>query len=138
MPHLLVIDDEPQIRRTLARAFSCDFVVTCAPDAESALAMIDEGTLEGVVLFDAVVCDMKLPRMSGHDLYDELLCRCHELVGRIVILSGATPDGDDAFATSLGERYMLKPCPMVDLIAILRRLAMPRVTVPWTAPVIAA
>jgi DNA-binding response OmpR family regulator len=138
MPHLLVIDDEPQICRTLGRAFSRDFVVKCVPDAETALALIDEGVEEHVALFDIVLCDLGLPKMSGQDFYEALTRRSHELVARTVFLSGAIPSSDDAFAAALADRCFLKPCMMADLIATLRRLAYPRMSTPWTAPLVAA
>ena len=128
MPHLLVIDDEAQMRRVFARVLCRSFVVECVIDAEAALAAIDGGEV-----FDAVLCDLHLPGMSGRDFSDQLKRRSHYLVARLVVLTGAEPAEGDAFAVELGERYLTKPCSTSELMATLSSVAFPRVSSPMPA-----
>ena len=60
---ILVIDDEPHICEAIAQALTrVGHFVDAAPDSETALAKLDRS------LFDLVLCDIKLPGMSGVDL----------------------------------------------------------------------
>lgn len=138
MPHLLVIDDDERVRRLFLRTLSRHFVVECTESVEAALVLIDAGTDAGVALFDVVLCDLNLPRMSGHDFHDYLKHRSHALETRLVLITGTQPAADDAFAMMLGERYVMKTCPMSDLTAMLCRVAAPRVSSPPCAPLAAA
>jgi DNA-binding response OmpR family regulator len=133
LPHLLVIDDDPQIRRVLERALSRHFVVACVASAETALALS-----ETAVLFDVFLCDLNLPRMSGQEFHDALKGRSLDLASRVVIMTGADREAGGAFATMMGGRYLLKPCSITELIATLRKAADPRVSAPPCAPVAAA
>jgi CheY-like chemotaxis protein len=132
MPHVLVIDDDAQIRRVFVRMLSREFIVDCAIDAEGALAAVD-----GVRLFDVMLCDLHLPFMSGQDFYDQLKLRSAHLVERLVIITGSEPAPDDAFAMMLGDRYIVKTGPLADLLTVMRRVAFPRLSTPC-APLAAA
>ncbi len=129
MPHLLVIDDDAQIRRVFTRMLSREFIVDCATDAEAALAMLD-----GANVFDVVLCDLHLRSMSGRVFYEQLKLRSANLAERVVIITGADQDPNDAFATILGDRYRAKTGPLAGLLAVLRRVAFPRLTVPCAPP----
>jgi CheY-like chemotaxis protein len=127
-PHLVLIEDDEWIRALFARTLSPYFEVECVVDAERAIAMIDGGAL-----FDAMLCDLNLRGMSGHDFYDQLEHRSPDLAARLVIITGEEPAVDDAFATILGERYMMKTCKMSELAATLCRGAFPRLSSPRSA-----
>lgn len=76
-PGILIIDDEDAIRYSLA-AFLEDYgyhVVT-APDAESALALLEKKSA------DAAVVDIRLPGLSG----EEFIVRAHVLYDKMVFL----------------------------------------------------
>ncbi|MHC5009993.1 MAG: response regulator [Planctomycetota bacterium] len=61
--HILVVDDEPQIRDLLSTVLEREgYRVTGCADGETALQAIREQTV------DVVVTDLKMPRMSGLDL----------------------------------------------------------------------
>ncbi|MEQ9105139.1 MAG: sigma-54 dependent transcriptional regulator [Rhodothermales bacterium] len=63
MPRLLIVDDEPGIRRTLmALLEKQDYDVEGAADGKEALAAIEAGS------FDLVLSDMMMPNMNGMDL----------------------------------------------------------------------
>jgi len=124
MPHLLLIDDDAQIRRALVRMLGRDFTVHCAADAQSALAMIDGTTRDGARMFDVILCDLHLPAMSGHAFYDEVRRRSVHVAERIVIITGSEPAADDAFAMALGDRYVMKTGPLSALVTRLRHVAL--------------
>ena len=84
---VLVVDDEPLVasaaRRLLARAHD----VQVAHCGRTALAMLDAGT------FDAVLCDIMMPHMTGLELHARLTATRPEVAGRMVFLTGGVFDG---------------------------------------------
>lgn len=84
-PRVLVVDDEPALRRTLERVirtFGCE-VVTAA-DAHLAYELLHD--LE----VDLVLLDLHLPQMSGDTFYVALTRRWPRLASRIVLMTGDT------------------------------------------------
>ena len=64
--HVLVVDDEPAVRRLAGRALAEEgFVVHEAADGAEALAVVRDG-LEPI---DVIVSDVIMPRLNGVDLY---------------------------------------------------------------------
>lgn len=59
---ILVVEDDVQVAKSLSDLLSRDFKVSVAYSAESALEILSEND------FDLVLCDLKLPGMSGLDL----------------------------------------------------------------------
>jgi DNA-binding NtrC family response regulator len=60
---VLVVDDEPQLRRSLARIFLArGFDVLTAEDGQAALAMLETTPI------DVMLCDVMMPGMSGLDV----------------------------------------------------------------------
>jgi two-component system cell cycle sensor histidine kinase/response regulator CckA len=96
--HILVVDDEPGIRRFTARIL-CDegYLVHEAGDGLEALEFIQAG---GVVI-DAVVSDIVMPRLNGVELL-QTLARTHPTLP-IVLMSGYGID-------ELAHRGIASPC----------------------------
>src|ERR1039457_5966156 len=70
MPRILIVDDEAAIRSLLAIAFEkAGYEVRTAPDGPEAV------TLCAAESFDAVLSDVVMPRMNGHDLARCILAR---------------------------------------------------------------
>jgi CheY-like chemotaxis protein len=102
---LLVVDDEPLIGRTVARALS-EHEVDYVPDAREALSRL---FCEGA-RYDAVICDLMMPEMSGMDLAQRLVDASHELSNRIVFLTGgAFTDRARAFVALTRAPVLHKP-----------------------------
>jgi CheY-like chemotaxis protein len=82
---VLVVDDEPSMRRAL-RAFleRAGFAVVEAESAAQALQLVADAAA-----IDAVVSDVLMPGESGLVFYDALLTRRPELAHRVVFLTGA-------------------------------------------------
>ena len=83
---LLIVDDEPQVRRVLTVALeSAGFDVVSAAAGNTALDLFDSDP-HG---FDLVLTDLTMPGLDGHELFDALTARDPELP---VILTSGYPD----------------------------------------------
>lgn len=121
MTRVLIVDDEPGIRETLAitlRASGYD--IDTAPDGEGALmcAAVREP--------DIVVLDLGLPDLDGVQVITQLRATSQ---APILVLSGRTDSADKVDALDAGaDDYVTKPFGMDELLARLR--AMSRRTAP--------
>jgi DNA-binding NtrC family response regulator len=79
---LLLVDDEPELRRVLRRAMErAGYDVTEAADGESALRLSRQGD------FDAVISDVCMPLMTGLELLERLSLEVPELP--VLFVSGS-------------------------------------------------
>lgn len=121
MTRVLIVDDEPGIRETLAitlRASGYD--IDTAPDGEEAL--ICAARREP----DIVVLDLGLPDLDGVQVITQLRATSQ---APILVLSGRTDSADKVDALDAGaDDYVTKPFGMDELLARLR--AMSRRSVP--------
>ena len=63
MPRILIVDDEASIRALLTTAFGvAGYEVRTAPDGPEAMALCETER------FDAVLSDVVMPKMNGHEL----------------------------------------------------------------------
>ncbi|HEX4477231.1 MAG TPA: ATP-binding protein [Polyangiaceae bacterium] len=79
---VLVVDDEPLVGAMLRRMLAQRHAVEVAASAEEALRMLD------AAVFDAIVCDVMMPEMTGMDLYATLRKRDPSLASRMVFMTG--------------------------------------------------
>ena len=80
---ILVIDDEPTLRKTLERALrSLEYEVVTVADPLLAYELLDAGD------FDLVLLDINMPQMPGDALFLALVRRSPEIAGRVVLMSG--------------------------------------------------
>ena len=110
---ILVVDDEPPIRRLLRTGLgSQGFDVVEAADGRAAEAAIARNP-------DLVLLDLGLPDVSGHDLL-----RRWRAAGRetpVIILSSRTDEAGIVEALDLGaDDYVTKPFGMKELVARIR------------------
>lgn len=64
MKTILLVDDEPDILKTLAETLGrSGYNIITKPDAEAALSVVREGTK-----IDLVITDLRMPGMSGSEL----------------------------------------------------------------------
>jgi two-component system KDP operon response regulator KdpE len=111
---VLVVDDEPAIRRFLRTSLdSQGFDVIEAPDAQSALKEIARNTI------DVLVLDLGLPDMDGLDVIRTLREQGSSVP--IIVLSSRSDEAGKVKALDLGaDDYVTKPFGMDELIARLR------------------
>jgi DNA-binding response OmpR family regulator len=82
-PRILIVDDEPALRRTLERALkSHDYEVVSVGDPHSAYQLLGESS------FDLVLLDLRLPQMAGDTLFLALVRRWPRLLGRVILMTG--------------------------------------------------
>ena len=82
---VLLIDDEAFIVAALRRLLGVEHDITavmCAPDA---IALIENGHR-----FDVILCDLRMPGMSGIDFYEKLRTFAADMTARIIFCTGAT------------------------------------------------
>lgn len=85
---ILVVDDDPAIRRVLRRTFEHHgYRILEAASAPEALLQ-----LQGQPGPDAVVCDVLMREVSGLEFYHQLVDLMPALRNRVVFLTGANRD----------------------------------------------
>jgi PAS domain S-box-containing protein len=80
---LLVVDDEPTVRETLARVLEDHgYEVRTAGDGGAALEQVRRHP------FDLILCDMRMPGISGPAFYEQVLSHDPALARRILFSTG--------------------------------------------------
>jgi CheY-like chemotaxis protein len=80
---VLVIDDEPTLGRLIQLLLSGEHEVRAVTSAEDALACFHAGER-----YDAVLCDVMMPRTSGPELHERVRTTWPELAPRFVFMTG--------------------------------------------------
>ena len=113
-PRVLVVDDEPAIRRFLRTSLTAQgFVVNEAADATAALDLLRRGAC------DLLVLDLGLPDLDGFAVIRKLREAGSTLP--IIVLSSRTDEAGKVQALDLGaDDYVTKPFGMDELLARLR------------------
>ena len=82
-----MVDDEPLVASAARRLLARTHEVQVAHSGHTALAMLEHGA------FDAVLCDIMMPHMTGLELHALLSETRPEVAGRMVFLTGGVFDG---------------------------------------------
>ena len=82
---VLLIDDEAFIVAALRRLLGSEHDVTAVMCVADAIALIEAGHQ-----YDVILCDLRMPGMSGIDFYEKLRTLAPEVMDRIVFCTGAT------------------------------------------------
>jgi CheY-like chemotaxis protein len=80
---VLVVDDDPLVTRAVVRILGEGFEVATAPSAAEAQARF-----EGGERFDAVLCDLMMPQMTGMELHARVKARDPALARRMIFMTG--------------------------------------------------
>jgi CheY-like chemotaxis protein len=112
---VLVIDDDPLVGRSMARLLQGAHEVTVLTSPAEAVARITRGER-----WDAILCDLMMPELSGMDVEERLTKAAPDVVPRIVYLTGgAFTDRAREFLAG-GRPYLEKP---VEADALRSRVA---------------
>ena len=115
---VLLIDDEPLICAALARLLSRDHQVLALPSARKALERIRAGEQ-----FDAIVCDLMMPQMTGMAFYQELRREAPQLAQRTIFMTGeAFTQPAREFLERMGRPQIGKPVEIEPLRALIDEL----------------
>ena len=113
---VLVVDDEPQLRRALERALKLEgYEVELAADGEEALRSVVAGPL------DAVVLDVLMPKLDGLEVCRELRARGDQVPILMLTARDAVQDRVDGLDAGADD-YVVKPFALEELLARLRAL----------------
>jgi signal transduction histidine kinase len=106
---VLVIDDEPMIGRLVEAALN-GHVVETTVEPSVALGRVADRP------YDLVLCDLKMPNMSGIEFYNELCRRRPDLKNCFVLMTGAAADQElDKFIALNEVSVLRKPFMMKEL-----------------------
>jgi DNA-binding response OmpR family regulator len=113
---VLVVEDEPDLARALARALGeLHFAVDTAMDGPEGLRQARD------VDYDAVVLDLMLPKLSGWDVLSAL--RAAGRTTPVLVLTARDSVEDRVRGLNLGaDDYLTKPFAVAELVARLRAL----------------
>jgi two-component system NtrC family sensor kinase len=113
---VLLVEDVRSLAETTSDALRrAGFLVDTAGDGEEALARVRQGS------YDAIVCDLKMPRVSGMMLYRAIAADRPALARRVIFVTGdVTAAGTERFLAESGCRWLVKPFPMGDLVRTVR------------------
>ena len=117
-PTVLVVDDDPVVRRLLQLAFETEgFTVHLASDGVEGLEQTHE------VRPDVIVLDIMMPRKDGLAMTGELRADPATKDIPVMLLSAKANSLDVELGLKAGaDDYVTKPCEPYDLIARARRL----------------
>jgi DNA-binding NtrC family response regulator len=114
--HILVVDDEPLIRETLAEYLSSEgFHVRTCGSAEEALTVAAERR------YDIAFCDVQLPGADGLELLERLQRLSPQTFVLLITAYATVENAVEAFQRGAHD-YLMKPILFDEVLAKLRRL----------------
>ncbi len=119
----LIIDDEASVRASLRRYFERrGWQVEEASDGTAGLGKL-LATRPGS-LFDLVICDLRMPGLSGQEVHHWISSARPELLSRLVFASGDTASPETAaFLSSIPCPVLEKPFELSELAAVVARIS---------------
>src|SRR5438132_345707 len=113
---ILIVDDEPLIRSTLAEYMTQEgFDVTACAGAEEALRAAAEQP------FDVALCDVQMPEMDGIELLDRLLKISPQTFILLITAYATVENAVQAFQRGAHD-YLMKPILLDEVLGKIRRL----------------
>ncbi|MCK9487518.1 MAG: response regulator, partial [Dehalococcoidia bacterium] len=115
-PRILVVDDEPSVRALTREILAAQgYPVAVAEDGPTALRMLAEGD------YGLVITDLRMPGLSGSDLYHEIQHRWPHLASRVLFVTGDIEGERGGRALDREQiRYLEKPFTTQQLLAAIR------------------
>lgn len=114
---ILVVDDDPQVLRAIARFIATEHDVSVAPGLWKGLSALTREP------WDVVLCDVMMPMGGGARFWEELLLRAPEVQGRVVFMTGgAATEAAREFLVRQPQPVLLKPFDLAALRAVLGQL----------------
>jgi CheY-like chemotaxis protein len=115
---ILLIDDEPVIKRTYARILTnCGYDVDTASDGIVAMGMVIENK------YDIIITDVHMPGLSGISFYESLKVENFERPPRMIFISGDVLSNNiDDFCKARGEWFLPKPITPEELTETVRKV----------------
>jgi nitrogen regulation protein NR(I) len=112
---ILVIDDEPNLRRVLAAQLSREgYEVHSAEDGEKGLALLREHHI------DLVITDLRMPKVDGMELLRQAVAMDPDLPVVILTAHGTVDNAVEALKTGAFD-YITKPFDQSEVKAVVRK-----------------
>lgn len=115
---ILLIDDEKNILTVIKRALQRNgYQVDAANSAAAGLEMLKK------VTYDLILCDIRMPEMSGTEFYQVVELRYPELTQRVIFSTGDSVSyGTRQFLDEVGAICLTKPFELSELLARVREV----------------
>ncbi len=113
---VLLADDEPALAGAVAETLrEVGFEVTVARDGQEALLLAEAQT------FDAVICDLRMPRVDGPTFYRTVQRVSPPQARRVIFVTGDVAGTEAArFLDETGCRWLAKPFRLAELLRVVR------------------
>lgn len=111
LPRLLIVDDDPLLRRALQRVFRTYYRVITV-EAKEAVALIGQGER-----FDVVLCDVMMPDLDGLEVHDAIAAIDPTQVEHFVFMTGGVGKSQRERLVTLGKPVMPKPFTLTEFFA---------------------
>lgn len=111
----LIVEDESSIREICKRVLTADgYDVTLAKDGKIAEMLIAENK------YDLILCDIRLPKVSGIDCYIFLQQEYYEQSKKMIFMTGSIMSSETTnFLEKSGRPYILKPFRPSELLELI-------------------
>ncbi len=115
---VLVVEDEAALASAVVDALrDAGLHVDHAGDGQQALARVQSTT------YDAVICDLKMPKVNGAEFYHALAAATPTLARRVIFVTGDVVGADaERFLEDTGCRWLAKPFRLADLLRLAREV----------------
>jgi DNA-binding response OmpR family regulator len=115
---ILVVDDDQQLASALQWILADEnYLVDVAFDGAQALMKVK------VHEYDAVICDLKMPKLRGDEFYLKAKELRPSLADRFIFITGFATDSNIAlFLNKHGVKYLVKPFAVQGLISCVKQL----------------
>jgi len=113
---MLIVEDEEVLRDLIVRVLGqVGYQVDTSPDGLEALEKVDR------VHYDLIICDVRMPRLGGIELYKKLSGRGSKMIHRIMFITGDTVSGETiGFIEANDIPYLGKPFEIQELLEKVR------------------
>jgi signal transduction histidine kinase len=116
-PRVLVVDDEPMMCDILSAILGDDYDVSTQVDARAALSALLSGES-----YDAILCDLMMPGLSGYDLHAEVAKTRPDQAARMVFMTGGTfTEPAQRFLDARDAAHLEKPFRPQEVVALMER-----------------
>jgi PAS domain S-box-containing protein len=115
---ILLVDDEPDIRRSISKFLTrSGWEVDLAESGEEGLRYLQQAE------YEAVLCDLRMPGMSGHEFYRRLQGESSPAIERLIFMTGdvLSPEAS-RFLQEAGRPVLSKPFALKDLMEVLAQV----------------
>lgn len=115
---ILLVDDDKQLASALQWILADEnFLVDVAYDGEEAMQKFKADE------YDAIICDLMMPRVRGDEFYFRAKTLRPNLADRFIFITGFAAEWRvNNFLTSNDVKYLVKPFPVEGLIQCVREL----------------